>query len=625
VTPSLPSGVSFAKTPADGFERWTLRASEPLAELATGNFSTPSAHVAIPVAGLAPETALVGFAFTQFALPVFGRPGMPFGFRPADNLRSPAAMVPVLINQPDEPVMLLAPLDAWHEQIIGVRQSEAGIHKLLWGWHGDLDVVPQDFESSLGIFRGETASDVFRQWGQFVLAEANTQRPNPAANPLTSHLSYWTDNGAAYWYRTEPGRSLVDTLAARKAELDALGVRVGSWELDSWFYRHEQSRPVTEVGYLSEVPPTGMLEWAPRPDVLPAGVEDLRDQLGGIPLALHARHISPASPYLQHGDWWTDVAAHPQDQKFFDQWFADAASWGAAAIEQDWMLMVWFGVRQMRAAPSRALAWQRALDHAASTHGPQLIWCMATPGDLMATVELDNLIAVRTSDDYRYAEDPALLWRWYLTVNRLVDALDLVAFKDCFFSMADPGESSIDGDPQAEIEAMLSAFSAGIAGIGDRIGRTDPAIVHRVCSPDGRLVQPDRPIALADQSFFIDPKAGDALTWATAHTSDNGLMWHYVVALHCASAIDPVTDSFTMADAHDWLIYDWRTGATRVGRDVEITLEHRDWALFVFCPIERTGGVRSATIGDVTRYATMGHVRHIDQHDHARHILRWSE
>ena len=52
-----------------------------------------------------------------------------------------------------------------------------------------------------------------------------------------------------------------------------------------------------------------------------------------------------------------------------------------------------------------------------------VMWCMATPGDFIATVELDRVVAVRTSDDYRFAEDPALLWHWYLCVNRMAGAL----------------------------------------------------------------------------------------------------------------------------------------------------------------------------------------------------------
>jgi len=99
--------------------------------------------------------------------------------------------------------------------------------------------------------------------------------------------------------------------------------------------------------------------------------------------------------------------------------------------------------------------------------GVDLVWCMATPADLVLAASLEHVVAVRTSDDYRFAADPAILWTWYLTVNRLAAALGLRAFKDCFFSAQPPegGGDAIDGDPHAEVEALLACMSAGPVGI----------------------------------------------------------------------------------------------------------------------------------------------------------------
>ena len=80
-------------------------------------------------------------------------------------------------------------------------------------------------------------------------------------------------------------------------------------------------------------------------------IERFADALGRPPLVLHSRHIAPSSPYIDRDeDWWVDLlAAQPKDPDFFAQWFADAARWGACCVEQDWMLMYWFGVRELRA------------------------------------------------------------------------------------------------------------------------------------------------------------------------------------------------------------------------------------------------------------------------------------
>ncbi len=206
-------------------------------------------------------------------------------------------------------------------------------------------------------------------------------------------------------------------------------------ELDSWCYVHETLRPIAEIGYPEEVPPTGMMTWTPRTDVFDDSIEQFRADLDGAPLVIHSRHVSPSSPYLDEGDWWVDaLAAQPVDPEFFRRWFDDAVRWGVCCIEQDWMLMYWFGVRALRSAPGRAAEWQRALDRHAGDTGVGLMWCMATPADIVLAATLPNVVAVRTSDDYRFAADPALLWTWYLTVNRLAAALGLAAFKDVFFS-----------------------------------------------------------------------------------------------------------------------------------------------------------------------------------------------
>ncbi|MEM7339301.1 MAG: hypothetical protein AAF467_11675 [Actinomycetota bacterium] len=622
LTLSAPDNLRPSLSFTASADRLRIETTADLTGVASGFFTAPDVYVSIPVDGFGAGASLLGFSFTQFAMPVRGTRTTPFDLNPSPTLNSPPVVVPLVVEQPDGTVALLAPLDGWHEQIFAVVQDEHGISELRWGWHGDLDELPAGTTATLGIYTDTSAAAAFARWGADVRRAAGTSRPAVADNPATSHLSYWTDNGAAYWYRTEPGLDTTTTLVTKLDELAAAGVTVSAVELDSWFYPHEISRPVSEIGYLDEVPPTGMMEWSPRLDVLPDGVHGLADALGRPPLILHARHISPASPYVEPEGWWVELTAQPEDPSFFRRWFDDAASWGACAIEVDWMVMSWFGTRGLRAAPGRALAWQHALDAAAAATGVDLIWCMPTPGDLMATVELDRVIAVRTSDDYRYAADPALLWHWYLTVNRMVGALGLPAFKDCFFSAsaAEPGSDSdradgtnaagTDGggapfgvDPRADVEALLSAFSAGPAGIGDRIGRTDTELVARLCRPDGALVTSDEPIALADQSLMRAQTDDDALCWATAASGP----WRYVVALHTAATAETITDRFELD--HTMLVYDWRSGTATPAASIEVDVGHRDWALFVCCPIEGAGAEARALVGDTARFATMGSAR----------------
>ena len=610
-----PDGVEVSVEHTAGGRRVHLRSTRALAGIASGRFSRPAASVPLTLVETpGDEPQLLGLAFTQFALPVVAGRDLAFDFRPAANLQSPPAMGLLLVRTGAH-TTLLAPLAGTHEQVIAVDGPA-----LRWGWHGDLDEVPAGFTATLGVYEGDSPTHVLAAWARERCGGTPTIRRRDH-NPLTSHLSYWTDNGAAYWYRTEPGQTIATSVGNVVDDLRSRGVPVHAVELDSWFYRHETPRPIDEIGYPHEVPPTGMMEWLPRSDAFDAApiradgrdaIERWTAALGNPPLAFHARHISPASPYVtDDSEWWVDdLAAQPKDPAFFRRWFDDALRWGACCIEQDWMLMYWFGVRALRAAPGRALAWQRALARHAADTGIGLMWCMATPADMFEAATLDEVIAIRTSDDYRFAADPAFLWIWYLTVNRITGALGLPAFKDVFFTQAPPpGADPIDGDPHSELEALLACMSAGPVGIGDRIGHTDVDVVRRTCDDDGRIRHVDRPLALIDDCLFGGPARGERLAWATATaTTSCGEVWTYVVAVNVTSGdLDegdaPLADVLPLAEIGidgPRSVLAWRRRTLTEADRLEVALARRDWALFVVAP-----SGRSADSGDLDRYVTV--------------------
>lgn len=592
----LPDGITFTT----GTRSATLTAQAPLRGFATERYARSDVAVDLELE-LSPDAEFLGFAFTQFAMPVVARGDEPFDFAPAHNLRSPRCVLPLAIRDRDR-CLFVAPLTNPHEQIITVDGST-----VRWGWHGDLDDVPAGFSTTVGTYEGTSIADLLDEWAAELRTASGVERRDRDTNALTSHLSYWTDNGAAYWYRTEPGRTIAESVVGAVERLDAHSVPVRSVELDSWFYRHATPRAIAEFGYPDEVPPTGALEWSPRPDAFPTdwvddGPAALQQRIDR-PLVLHARHISPESPHVDDTWWVDDLAASPSDPAFFRSWFEDARRWGATCIEQDWMLLYWFGVREMRRVPGRAVEWQRALNEHAGATDIDLLWCMATPADLIAAARFDRVIAVRTSDDYRFTEDPALLWTWFLTVNRLVAPLGLWPFKDCFFSHPDPDpDDPISGDVHAEIEALLSAMSGGPVGIGDRIGRTDRDIVMRTCDDDGRLRQPTVPIGLIDDCLFGSPARGDRLAWATASTTVGGATWTYVIALNTAGARVTLSDSLDLAEIgidgarH---VHDWRGGHGTASTSMTCELAPRDWALWIVCPSGSTD------VGDTSKYVTV--------------------
>jgi len=548
--------------------------------------------------------------YTEFALPVFSDPSLAH-FPSLDVPPRPAAVSPLWLGTPEGAGLLLAPLDAFHEQVIGVPRRDAGGERgVACGWHGDLDRAPAGFASELAVWAAAGPRRALEAWGGFLRERHRTPRRSRYADASLSRLSYWTDNGAAYWYRREPGLDVPTTLEKTLAELRDADVPVGCVEIDSWFYPHQQSRPIDPTPE-TEVPPTGAVAWEPRADILPQGLGDLRRRLGGLPLVLHARHLSSASPYFERHEAWRDGdRAHPVSGALWRELFAQAADWGAVQVEQDWLIECFLGVRGLREAPGRARAWQEALDDAAAEHGLSLLWCMASPADFAQSVALPRVAAVRTSGDYRYLLGNAALWCWLLYGNALARALDLPAFKDVFLSSREG--SGWDGDPLAEVEALLASLCAGPVAIGDRRGRSDRALVMRTCREDGVLVKPDAPIAALERCYRQSCFEAPALLVGETVSRHPAGDWVYLLALHASLAPGELRDELSLAELGDVaprgpvVARDWRSGAfARLEPDdaLAFSLAPREWSYQVLCPV-LPGGI--ALFGDIAKHACLG-------------------
>lgn len=606
---------------------------------ATGDFATPAVAWHFDPrersASGAPEgVRAFGHQYTEFALPVFSDAAMSswrlLPFRPA-------VVMPLGLVAPDGRTMLLAPLQSFHEQVIAVpAKREFAELGLRAGWHGDLDDVPAGFATELAIIAGDGARDCFARWARLVRARSQVSPPARDADVLGTRVSYWTDNGSAYWYRTEPELDAAATVVAAVDDLEARGLPIGAVQLDSWWYPHEVLRPFNTDEWV--VPPTGMVRWEARDDVLPDGVAALRERLARRPLVAHCRHLSSQSPYLDDMAMWTDGdRAHPRDGELYERLLDQAVAWGVEVFEHDWLIECFLGVRGLRAAPGRAAAWQEGIDHALDARNLHAQWCMASPADFAQVSRLRHVTSIRTSGDHGYLVGPELLWAWFLHTNVMARALGLWPYKDVFHSAS--------GSETREVEALLSALSAGPVGIGDRVGEADIELIRRTCRADGVLVRPDVPVAAVDRAMFDAPVwSGEPLV-GTAHSQHAAGRWAYVVACNVGSKPEardarvafaalgedrPGTDAVA--------VFDWRRGRVDVlpaDGSYEVALEPAGWDYRVLAPV-LSGGI--AVIGDPALYAVAGDTRVADvvaDRDgvsvtvlgaHERiHIVGWSE
>jgi hypothetical protein len=520
------------------------------------------------------------------------------------------------VQGPGGSALVVAPVDRFHEQVIGLNGGT-----LRCGWHGDLEEVPAGFATELAFIGAPDLRSGIATWGRLLTGRAGTVRPGRWADALAEKVSYWTDNGAAYWYSTEPddGRGLAgDVASSIVAAVDDLrdrGVPIGSVQLDSWFYPHTELRPFDTDDWV--VPPSPMVAWEPRDDVLPDGIAALRSRLGDPPLVAHIRHLSAAAPIAADVPVFADAdtgVAVPATPEGYERWLDQCVAWGVATFEHDWMVEVFHQVRPLRSRPGRARAWQEGVDAAARERGITLQWCMATPADFAQTTTLSQVTSVRTCGDHGYIATPGQLWAWFCTTNALARALGLMPYKDVF--RTDPDVAGDTGAP----EALLSALSTGPVGLGDRVGRHDVDLVMATCRADGVLVKPDVPIAATSRSIAGNPAFNPTLLVAETHSRHAAGRWSYVSAFHATPTDETVTGTVACAELGDSapdgevICWDWRTGtATRLGGEAEfdVTLAREDWAHFVLAPV-LDGDL--AVIGDVTKFATAGDAR-IEIHD----------
>jgi hypothetical protein len=586
-----------------------LEAREARAGLATGVFEEPAVGWHFDpgkrLDGGAPAgLRAFGHQYTEFALPAFSDAAMSrWRLLPI----RPPVVLPLGLVAPDGRTVLLAPLLSFHEQVISVpNDREHANDGLFAGWHGDIDDVEAGFATELAVIAGDGARDCFDRWARLLRDASGVEAPARDADVLGTRISYWTDNGSAYWYKTAPGLDAASTVVAAVQDLEARGLPVGAVQLDSWWYPHEVIRPFNTDEWV--VPPSGMVAWEPRADVFPDGVAALRDRLDRRPLVTHCRHLSSQSVYGDEFEMWIDGdRAHPQTPELYERLLDQAVAWGVEIFEHDWLIECFLGVRGLR-APGRAAAWQEGMDAALEARDLHAQWCMASPADFAQVSRLRNITSIRTSGDHGYLVGPEILWAWFLHCNVMARALGLWPYKDVFHS-APTSETR-------EVEALLAALSGGPVGIGDAIGEADIGLIRRTCRADGLLVRPDVPIAATDRAFFDAPVWSGELIVGSTHTQHAAGRWGY--ALTCNVGFDQAVHRARVAradlgsddaDTERVALFEWRTGRVQVlaaDGAYEVELDSAGWDYRVLAPV-LAGGI--AVIGDPALYACAGDAR----------------
>jgi hypothetical protein len=420
----------------------------------------------------------------------------------------------------------------------------------------------------------------FDTWGHALTDLNGKVRPANDADPSLKSLGYWTDNGASYYYDYEDSLGYAGTLLAVKDDFANAGVALGYMQIDSWWY------PKGEDGHWNHYPPytpAGINRYEAHPDIFPNGLGGFQKDLG-LPLITHARWIDAKSPYRQKYKMSNNVIVDPEYWMTVGKNLRD---WGVFGYEQDW-LDEWATAAYNMTDQS---AFVDNMARMSDTFGLSLQYCMATPRHFLQSTNYGNLTTIRVSEDV-FTRDK---WDQFFYSSRLASALGVYPFTDVFGS-------------NEKISTLIATLSAGIVGVGDRLGEVNAENLLFAVRPDGIIVKPDVPAVPTDESILNDAhNAGEPLVSYTY--TDHGPMRALYIFAHPRT--DDRTFTFTPAKlglAGDVYIYNWLAdrGRRANGGDPWAQTIKGDPSYLVAVPIGKSG---IAFLGDAGKFAPLGKKR----------------
>lgn len=554
-------------------------------------------------------------SWTYDAIPVHPRYTHALSFQVSPMLppllAAPPSQGPLILYSDDLEVLVFSPLDHFFESLIAFEDGA------IWpGLQGDLESIPAGLRHRFLLVSGRGIQPTLSRWGEIMRAEHGRARADRYADRGLSHLGYWTDNGAYYYYHKEPGLTEEQTLLAVLEEAREKNIPYGYLQLDSWWY-------FKQPGGSAAAPWLGLIRWEPQPEMFPAGLAAFQ-AAANLPIVAHNRWFAPQNAYRDLADFVEEGDfALPLGRAVFDRILRDAAAWGLVTYEQDWLANQFWGLRYLRAGVGRAERWMSDLHAAVAGRNLTMQLCMASPAHLLDALDRPAVTSVRTSIDYTPSISKESYWPQFFSVAMLAWEVGLLPFKDTF--------RTSEAHPQAE--ALISALSAGLVGPGDALGTADGELLSRTCRADGVLLKPDRPAFPLDGMFLPHERPFTVMSWSERA----GLgRWLYLAAFHLASehqqrtAEDRLWVGIQYADTdagrmfvfpetvRDFTVslgelgargpmvaYDWRSGkAFRVEGEFELPRidDLYDFDFLVLAPVLENG---LALIGETSKFITL--------------------
>ena len=408
-----------------------------------------------------------------------------------------------------------------------------------WGVMGNVSHVPAGYSMSwlvVGVDAGVNVA--VRTWGDVALRYFNKRRGEARERDFTlQYLGYSTDNGAYYYYYTEPAKNYQQTMADVAEYSRRVGIPFRYFLLDSWWYYRGEAN--------------GVSNWTARPDVFPGGLTAVYNDTKWLVQA-HNRYFSHDNVYASNNASvqpegytgkkfpfaWGPLTGVPQTEDFWDYLFENNRDWGLIVYEQDWLSTVQTDIPMLMNNATFGRQWLMGMGTAADKHHLSIQYCMSYPRHVLTSLELRSVTQARVSDDYQPGNH-----QWRIAVSSLwSDAIDVAPSKDCFWTQQTPQYNGHYttwfniSEPRPRLQALIASMSNGPVQPADQIGFSDVALIMRSCNADGLLLRPSVAIAPIDNYFVslaFGPVIGDMYyTYSTIPAGDSLPRYVYLLSAY---------------------------------------------------------------------------------------------
>ena len=482
-----------------------------------------------------------------------------------------------------------------------------GDHLVASGLNDRLPGVPAGFAQQTLMVISPGIRHTFNIWGSGLIALGGKERPGNESDTTLRYYGYWTDNGAAYYYRYGPKMGYADTLKAVIQHYREEKIPVRYLQLDSWWYDKSSPdmSPNDHTGTWKAS--GGIMQFRADASLFPQGLEAFDRSVGGLPLVVHSRWISQQSPYRENyqisgvapvgAKWWNDTAEYLESN-------------GVVTYEQDWQNRI---TEQSPAFNNTIGTGDDFYNHMANscqTRRLTMQYCMALPSDFLEGSRYGNLTSIRTSDD-RFSRPR---WRDFLYTSQLAYSIGSWPWTDVYFS-------------HETNNILIGTLSAGPVGTGDALGAEDKKNIMMAVRGDGVIVKPDVPLMPLDRMYVEDATApgraqvekpldemsqrGEMPFIASTWTDDGSIRTAYVFAFSRSTAVYQTVD-FTPEEAGAGAaacVYDYFSHlVTRVARGEKFKafVGPGETGYYIVAPIGPSG---IALFGDKGKFASMGKER----------------